>query len=236
MDTTPCIAQTRIKDFATIRVVRVSPNEVITCDRNCACIEESRNGSVQCSIGWIKKMVNFQTKALIIDYEITIDRKSEDEWSVHAADFPIIDENGLIYVGEFICSDIVSPEPLSDEHSHMYPGTKATFRVYYETFPKDGKIASIIVECSSSLKSRIDLLSASQPEVDFEEERQEYVAPVQQQDDLRERVEALEKEVANLRRYLRSFIESRASKEISPNNPNRPMSDPGIGYHPLDNK
>ena len=236
MDTSKHVALTKVGDHITVRVVRISPNEVITCNRNCACLEESRNGSIQCSIGWIKNMVNFQTKALIIDYEIIIDRKSEDEWSVHAADFPIIDENGNIYIGEFICSDIVSHDPLSDEQSHMYPGTRASFRVYYETFPKDGKVSSIIVECSSYLQSRIDLLPATLPEVEFEEGKQVDAVLFQPQDDLRERVEALEKEVADLRRLVRSLTEVRASKEISQNNPNRPMSDPGIGYHPLDNK
>lgn len=236
MDTTNCIAQIVIDGFATVRVVRIAPNEVITCDRNCSCLEESRNGSIQCSIGWIKKMVNFQTTALVIDYEIIMDRRSQNDWCVSAYDFPIIDESGQIHQGEFICDDIVSPDRLSDGNSKLYRGTKATFRVYYESFPKDGKIASIIAENTSSLSGRVDLLS-TEPEPQIVEEQPQPAAFIpQQKDDLRERVEALENEVASLRRLVRALTEVRATKQLDIDDPRRPMSDPGIGYHPLDNK
>lgn len=236
MDTTNYIAQCRVGDCATVRVLSITPNIEITCDRECACLEESKNGSIQCSIGWIKKMVNFKTSALFIDYEVIMDRNADWDWGVCASQFPIIDENGDIYEGEFLCDHIVSPERIKNSPDTLFPGTKGKYRVYYETFPKGGKVASIMAVRIGNIQGRMDLLSPAPAEVDFEEERQQYAAPAQQQDDLRERVDALEKEVASLRRLVRTLTEIRASREISQNNPNRPMSDPGIGYHPLDNK
>lgn len=237
MDTSKYIAQVRIDDCATVRVLRISPDEIITCDRNCASLEESaKDGSLQCSIGWIKKMVNFQTTALIIDYEIILERKSDWDWSVCAPHFPIIDETGQIHEGEFICTSIISPERLRGADK-LYPGTKGQYRVYYETFPKGGKVASIIVDVIGDRKGRMDLLSTEPTELNSEEEEMSPVDGPTLVSDLRDRVKTLEKQMGRLRPEFDSLRLTLASKGIIPyKHKEKPMSDPGIEYHPLDKK
>lgn len=43
---TDCIAQVRVDDSATVKVLRIAQNEVLTCGRNCASLEESLNFGV----------------------------------------------------------------------------------------------------------------------------------------------------------------------------------------------
>lgn len=56
METTNYIAQCRIDDCATVRVLSITPNKEIICDQECSSLKESKDGSIQCYIGWIKKM------------------------------------------------------------------------------------------------------------------------------------------------------------------------------------
>ncbi len=237
MVTSKCIAQCRVGDCATVRVLRITPNVVITCDRECACLEEAKDGSIQCSIGWIKKMVNFQTTALFIDYEVIMDRKSDWDWPVCAADFPIIDEAGEIHKGEFICDTIVSPERIAGSADTLFPGTRGKYRVYYETFPKDGKVTSIMAVRIGNIQGRMDIEALEPTEMKEEEEKQQpqILAP-KQPDDLRERVETLEKQLSKLRSEFDLLRLTLSNKGDLSRDPRTPMSDPGIEYHPLGKK
>ena len=236
MDTKTCIAQCRVGDCATVRVLSITPNVEITCDRDCASLEESKNGSIQCSIGWIKKMVNFKTSALFIDYEIIMDKKADWDWPVCAADFPIVDEEGNVHKGECLCDGIVSPERLANSPDTLFPGTKGKYRVYYETFPKGGKVTSIMAIRIGNIQGRMDLLSV-EPVQEFVEERpQSVVYEPTQKDDLHDRVERLE---AQMRKLCTEFDLLRLSLDknnLSSDDPRAPMKDPGISYHPLGRK
>ena len=237
MDNNRIIAKGRIDGLGMVHILRISSNEVIKCNRNCASLQESEDGSIQCSIGWIKKMVNFQTTALVIDYEIVLSKDAEEEWDVGPYDFTVIDTEGQIYRGEFICHDIVSPKGLSMGIRQLYPGTKGKFRVYYDTFPKDGTIASIIVDRSSAYKVRIELAPPVIHEDGFEDESAQSPSVPQEQRDLRQRVESLEKQISRLRMDFDSLRLTLASKDVIPyKHKEKPMSDPGIEYHPLDKK
>lgn len=241
------IAQVKIDDCATVRVLKITPNVIVKCDRDCACLEESKDGSIQCSIGWIKKMTNFQISALIIDYEVIMDRDADWEWPVCGADFSVIDEYGHIHKGEFLCDHILSPERIEHSSDTLFPGTRGTYRVYYETFPKGGKIVSIVAVRIGNLQGRMDLLTTEPLECDFEEERRPIsmspqapapAATPQQplDDDLRERVEKLEYEMRKLRAEFDHLQRTLANNDSLPRDPFAPMRDPGISYHPLEKK
>ena len=232
-----CIAQVRVDDSATVRVLSITPNQVIECDRECACLTESRDGSVQCSIGWIKKMVNFKTTALIIDYEIIMDKKADWDWRVLAADFPVIDDRGQIHKGESLCDSIVSPEGLSGGIDTIYPGTRGKYRIYYETFPKDGSVATIIIDKMAGIQGRIDFEPSEPKNGDIEDGPAEpFVAP-QGDNGLRERVALLEQELKSLRADLDTLRLKLADQNSALfKHKAETMTDPGIGYHPLDNK
>ncbi len=47
METTNYIAQCRIDDCATVRVLSITPNTEIICDRECSSLKESKDGSIQ---------------------------------------------------------------------------------------------------------------------------------------------------------------------------------------------
>lgn len=185
METTNYIAQCRIDDCATVRVLSITPNTEIICDRECSSLKESKDGSIQCYFGWIKKMVNFKASALFIDYEVFLDRKTKWDWSVHAADFPIIDENGDIYEGEFLCDSIVSPEQLKNSPRTLFPGTRGRYRVYYESFPKDGKVSSIIALADNGSQGRMDLLNPD-PEQGVTIDQSQPIAIAPQQEDVQQ--------------------------------------------------
>lgn len=194
METTNYIAQCRIDDCATVRVLSIRPNTEIICDRECSSLKESKDGSIQCYIGWIKKMVNFKASALLIDYEVFLDRKTKWDWSVHAADFPIIDENGDIYEGEFLCDSIVSPEQLKNSPRTLFPGTRGRYRVYYESFPKDGIVSSIIALADNGSQGRMDLLNPDPEQgVTIDQSQPMAIAP-QQKDVQQQHVIVPEKE------------------------------------------
>ena len=199
MDNRVKIAQGRIDGLGMVHILRISPNEVIKCNRNCVCLKESEDGSIQCSIGWIKKMVNFQTTALVIDYEIVLSKDAEEEWGVGPYDFTVIDTEGL-----------------SMGIHQLYPGTRGRFRVYYDTFPKDGTIASIIVERSSAYKVRIELAPQVYLEDGFEDESAHSTSVPQEQRELRQRVESLEKQISRLRMDFDSLRLTLASKDVIP--------------------
>ena len=237
MNSDKCIAQGRIDGLGMIRVLRISPNEVITCSRDCACAKTSWNGSIQCSLGWVKKMVNFRTTALIIDYEAILDRDADDDWCVEPTDFDVIGTDGNIYWGYFICNDMVSPKGLSNGVNKLYKGTRGKFRIYYDTFPKDGAIAAIMVEKSSGHQVRIDLAPVIIPEIDYEDNPWKTNLEPQRQDDLLVRIESLEKQVKSLCSELDALRLSVAGEGAVPySRKTDVMSGSGIGYQPFDKK
>lgn len=236
MDTSKYITQIKGTNGATVRILRVYPNEILTCDRDCGSLEESDDGSIQCSLGCVKKMVNFQTSALVIDYEVVMDRKADWQWLVCGANFNLIDDNGEIHEGDTICSNMKSPKGLTESLKFVYPGSKAKFRVYYEDFPKDGEIASFI--CNQLGENcRIDFISEEPQDNELDEIPQQIVDKPQEPDDLRERVERLEKQMRRLREDFDSLRLTMASKGIIPyRHKDNVMTDPGIEYHPMDKK
>ena len=235
MEKSKYIAQVRVGDCATVRVLQIIPDQVIECDRNCPCLEESRDGSVQCSIGWIVRMVNFKTKALIIDYEVVLDRDSDWDWPVCAEHFPVIDDTGQIHKGEFICKDIITPQRIPGGADTLFPGTRGKYRVYYETFPKDGKVASIMAVRIGNIQGRMDLLSDLPSDDDPMEQPESTPVALQEESVLRERLERLEKQVNQLSAENDSLRLMLARKDaVSSSLHSDVMTDPGIGYQPLE--
>lgn len=173
MDNNEYIAQIRVSNSATVQVLRISPNEVITCDQQCVFLEKTPDGSIQCFMERAKHLDDFHTTALVIDYEIILDKDADREWPVRADDFLIVDETGLIHKGFLICDKMLSPKGLSRGINRLYPGTRGQYRVYYETFPKDGKVASIIAGHSEESRGRVDLLP-TEPDASnaYKEERE----------------------------------------------------------------
>ena len=235
MDTSKYITQIKGTNGATVRILRVSPDEVLTCYRDCGSLEESEDGSIQCSLGLVKKMANFQSTALVIDYEVIMDRKADWQWLVCGADFDLIDENGEIHEGNTICRSMKSPKGLTESLKFVYPGSRAKFRVFYESFPKGVAIASFI--CNQLGENcRIDFISEKLQDNELETVQSIEETP-QEPDDLRERVEMLEKQMRRLRGDFDSLRLTLASKGvISYRHKDTVMTDSGIEYHPMDEK
>ena len=168
MDNSECIALIKVGDNAVVKVLRISPGEVTTCGRHCPYLKESPDGSIRCGDGRISKRSDFQATALVIDYEVFLDRKSEDNWIVDGDDFTVIDDTGLIHKGVMVCPSMASPKGLSGGIDKLYPGSRGLFRVFYESFPKDGKVASILAKQNYSNNGRVDLLPVDlrMPEID----------------------------------------------------------------------
>lgn len=237
MDSSKYITELKSKNGASVRILRVSPNEVLICDRHCASLEESDDGSIQCGVGSVKKMVNFQTTALVIDYEVVMDRKADWNWLVCGADFVIIDENGEIHRGDTICRYMKSPKGLAEALQFVYPGSKARYRVYYETFPKDGQIVSFICKQLAGDEGRIDFISQDPQTKEFEDNGIQVDTAPQVSEDLSERVQMLENQMRRIRTEFDSLRLTLASKGVIPyKHKEKPMTDPGIEYHPLDKK
>lgn len=236
MDTPNYIAQCRIGDCATVRVLSITPNEEIICNRDCACLKESNNGSIQCSIHWIKNMVNFRTTALIIDYEIIMESDTDWDWPIIGDNFPIVNEDGIIYSGYFLCDDLISPNQIQGQADTVFPGTKGRCRFFYEGFPKEGKVVSILVNPPIGPQRRIDLLPNAFAQYIMSNESAPVPSIPQQDSNLQKRIELLESQMRRLRSDLEALQRIIASKGDLPNDTRAPMSDPGIGYHPLDNK
>lgn len=236
MDTSKFIAQVRVNDCATVRVLQITPNVTITCDRNCASLREADDGSIECFFGWVKNMANFQTTALVVDYEIILERKADQSVSLMTDEYQVIDEFGQIHTGEHICRSLVSPKGLSGGIYTLYPGTRGRFRIYYESFPRDAKVVSIIVGRYRSFQGRIDLKSFEPMAYDSEEEQKAISEALAKHDDLESRVVYLERQVKRLTSELISLKYSQARKDNAYYDPEAPLSDSGIVYHPLDNK
>ena len=236
MDTNKHIAIPKVGDFITTRVLDIHYNMILPCDRECLSLGEASNGSVKCDRDTVKKMVNFQAKALLIDYEVILDKKADDDEYISHGDFLVIDEDGHIHQGETICERMLIADKGVDTGTSLYPGTRATFRIFYESFPSNQKVTSIVLEYSGYDSARIHFDEASLPEYESQEKPQPKSVDVPIPPDYLERIEALELEVRSLKRQMAQIQEKMSKPEYTTDDPRRPMSDPGIGYHPLDAK
>ena len=152
------IASLRVYDNATVRVLNIQYDVALTCDRNCRRLEEGRDGSLRCYLEYVNNLSNFQSHALVIDYEVVMDRDASENWDVYASSFLAIDDSGHIHKGRLLCEYIVSPERIGAKENGetLYRGTRETYRIYYESFPRDGKVASIIAKWPDRSETRID--------------------------------------------------------------------------------
>lgn len=235
MDTSKHIAITKVGEHITVRVLNINYDAVLKCDRDCSYLDEARDGSIFCRMKNVNKMVNFRTKALLIDYEVILDKKSPDDMFVHDSDFRIVDNYGHVHNGKNLCNRMVDIEKGVDGFGDMiYPGTRLLFRVYYESFPVGQKVTSLIIDMSNMDAVRINF----SPDVTLQDYQEDQPAPgvIPVPHDIYERLEKLENEVGHLRKIVRFLTEAKSSREIYQSDSSRPMSDPGIGYHPLDNK
>ena len=153
------VASTRVGDNATVRVLSIDYEAIFTCDRDCNYIKQSWNGSLKCALDYVKSLANFKNSYLLVDYEVIVDRDASENWEVFESEFKVIDNKGHIHEGKVVCEEMISPQQEASGRETLYPGTRATFRIFYKSFPKKGKISSIVIDKSYDEKSRIDLES-----------------------------------------------------------------------------
>ncbi len=202
MDTSKHIVQSRIGKGGFVRVLNIEYGAVLSCDRDCSALETSYLGSIKCSLDRVKKLVNFQTKALVVDYEVLLDNSASEEWNVYDSCFHVIDDEGHIHEGSAICNTMISPKKEGDTSFTLYPGTRANLRIFYDSFPPRGKVTSIIAEWCDRDKVRMfitpDAVPADNPEPIV---LQPFTIP-QEADDTRRRIEDLEKAVKELQKQI----------------------------------
>ena len=152
------IASLRVYDNATVRVLNLRYNTTLTCSRECIMLKEGKDGAIRCGLEKVSNIAAFQTHALMIDFEVIMDRDSSEDWRVFGSCFKVIDDSGHIHEGKVLCDEMVSPEKYgAKEYSTtLYPGTREVFQIYFDGFPKEGKVSSIIAEWSDRTKTRID--------------------------------------------------------------------------------
>ena len=151
------VASTRVGDNATVKILSIDYEAILTCDRDCHYIKQSWNGSLKCALDHVKSLANFKNTVLLVDYEVIVDRDASENWEVFDSEFKVIDDKGHIHEGEVVCEEMISPQQEASGRETLYPGTRATFRIFYKSFPKKGKISSIVIDKSYDEKSRINL-------------------------------------------------------------------------------
>lgn len=92
-------------------------------------LKTSRDGTIICALDRVDGISNFQTKAVLVDYEVVLDRDATEEWTVFDSSFELIDSDGHIHEGDILCEDMADPEHIGvmDSRHTLYPGTRATF-------------------------------------------------------------------------------------------------------------
>lgn len=239
MDTSKHVAIIKVGDHITVRVLDIYYGKILTCDKYCSLLEESRDGSIQCSMNDIGRLMNFQCKTLLIDYEVILDKNAPEDIYVSDSDFKVIDQEGFIHEGDTICDRMVDIETTVQGGETLYPGTRAVFRIHYDDFPAGQKVTSIIIEISGNDTARISMDAHVTNLHSYQEQPVQSVpaAISTVPEDVYKRLDALEKEVASLRRIIGLLTESRpVREEPRGNDSSRPMYDPGISYKPLDKK
>ena len=211
------IASTRVGDNATVLVMGIHYDHALICDRKCHMLDTDEDGIVVCGYERVKNIVNFQTKALVIDYQCILDKDADDNWRVYEQDFKVIDNEGFIHEGAVICESIQYPIKTVENGHTLYKGTRANIVVFYPGFPKDQKISAIVIDKSYSEKSRIDFDSTSfeMPTVPVTEGQREdvknerMVFNPRNPGDLFDRIDRLEEAVRELQEKLGQLSEGK---------------------------
>lgn len=155
------IASTRVGDNATVLVMGIHYDESLLCNRKCHMLDTDDDGIVVCGYERVNNIVNFQTKALVIDYQCLLDKDADDNWRVYEQEFKVIDNDGFIHEGAVICENLLYPIKSVENGHTLYKGTRANIVIFYPDFPKDEKISAIVIDKSYSEKSRIEFSSTS---------------------------------------------------------------------------
>lgn len=103
------IASTRVGDNATVLVMGIHYDEALTCDRKCSVLQPDDDGILICGYDNVKNIVNFQTRALVIEYQCILDRDADENWGVYKQNFKVIDNDGFIHEGDVLCDRILYP-------------------------------------------------------------------------------------------------------------------------------
>ena len=217
------IASTRVGDNATVFVMGIHYDEALLCDRKCSVLGPDDDGILVCGYDNVKNIVNFQTRALVIDYQCILDKDSDENWDVYKQDFKVIDNDGFIHEGDVLCDRIHYPVKTVENGHTLYKGTRANIVIFYPDFPKDKRISAIIIDKSYSEKSRIELSSTSfdKPTVPVPEGERENVKNERKvfnprnPGDLFDRIDRLEEAVRELQEKLGQLTEGK-SVDVKP--------------------
>ncbi len=211
------IASTRVGDNATVLVMGIHYDETLTCDRKCNVLGPDDDGILVCGYDTVKNIVNFQTRALVIDYQCILDRDSDENWSLYKGDFKVIDNDGFIYDGDVLCEMMLYPIKSVESGHTLYKGTRANIVIFYPDFPKEKTISAIVIDKSYSEKSRIELGSTSFevpsiPSPDGEREKvrnDRHVFNPRNPGDLFDRIDRLEDAVRELQEQITRLSQSK---------------------------
>ena len=212
------IASTRVGDNATVLVMGIHYDEALICDRKCDVLGPDDDGILVCGYDNVKNIVNFQTRALVIDYQCILDRDSDENWNLYKGDFKVIDSDGFIHDGDVICEMMLYPIKSVENGHTLYKGTRANIVIFYPDFPKEKTISAIVIDKSYSEKSRIELGSTSfdMPSVPVLEGERENVKNERRvfnprnPDDLFDRIDRLEEAVRELQKKFGQLTEGKA--------------------------
>ena len=209
------IASTRVGDNGTVLVMGIHYDEALTCDRKCSVLGPDDDGILVCGYDNVKNIVNFQTRALVIDYQCILDRDADENWRLYKGDFKVIDSDGFIHDGDVLCEMMLYPIKSVENGHTLYKGTRANIVIFYPDFPKEKTISAIVIDKSYSEKSRIELGSTSfdmpaVPVVEGERENvknERRVFNPRNPDDLFDRIDRLEEAVRELQEKIGQLTE-----------------------------
>ena len=212
------VASTRVGDNATVLVMGIHYDETLQCDRRCHVLDPDEDGILVCGYDIVKNIVNFQTKALVIDYHCILDKDADEEWQLYRQDFKVIDNEGFIHEGNVLCESIKYPIKTVENGHTLYKGTRANIVLFYPDFPSDKRISAIMIDKSYSDKSRIELEGGSFDEPKpFDGEREKvkndrHVFNPRNPGDLFERIDRLEEAVRELQGQISRLSESKGER------------------------
>lgn len=139
------IATIGIGDNGIVKVMDIHYDSPLLCDRKCEMLDEDEEGVLVCGHEYVSNISNFQTRALVIEYQCILDKYAQKEWSLYEEYFKVIDNEGYIHIGKSICKNMLYPVKSEKDGHTLYAGTRANFVVYYPDFPKDGRVSSIVI-------------------------------------------------------------------------------------------
>lgn len=188
------LASAKIGKDAVVYVTGIHYDEPLRCDRKCDMLEEDGDGILVCGEGRVENIARFQTRALTVDFHCVLSLFAKEKWILWRHDFKVIDEDGFIHEGDFLCEKIPYPVRTVESGHTLYRGTRANVVIRFPDFPEGQKIRSIVVQ-KDLQETIIDLEGgpAVEPEVFSENMEEEEPAS-----ELLERIEALEEAVREL--------------------------------------